>query len=140
MVSPPYAPFPLAWEQEGADISKILVVELPESESSTKQNMLWAYEQALRFDDCGAALFWGNDMSTLELRKLYLAAEAGGTWGIIFRSTSFINHSSPASLRIQLETLLPNECSSTTSNFSSPKFQGTILKGSDHSAGKQFSL
>lgn len=140
LVSPPYTPFSLAWEQAGADVSKILVIDLPGSDSSNRTNTLWAYEQALRFDDCGAALFWGDEMSTVELRKLYLAAEIGDTWGIVFRSTKFANYSSPASLRIQLDTLSPSKCHFTSNNLSTTKFKGTIIKGSSHSIGQQFLL
>ncbi len=140
LVSPPYTPFSLAWGQAGADVSKILVIDLPESDSSNRTNTLWAYEQALRFDDCGAALFWGDEMSTAELRKLYLAAEMGDTWGIVFRSTKFANYSSPASLRIRLDTLPPSKCHFTSNNLSSTKFKGTIIKGSSYSIGQQFLL
>jgi cell division inhibitor SulA len=140
LVSPPYTPFSLAWEQAGADVSKILVIDLPESDSRNRTNTLWAYEQALRFDGCGAALFWGDEMSTLELRKLYRATEIGNTWGIIFRSAKFANYSSPASLRIQLDTLPLSKCHLTSNNLSSIKFKGTIIKGSSYSMGQQFLL
>ncbi len=140
LVNPPYTLFPLAWEQEGADIAKILVVDLPESDSSIRKNTLWAYEQALRFDDCGAALFWANEMSNLELRKLHLAAEAGNTWAIIFRSLRFASHSSSASLRIQLETIPLSTLPSASQDTSVIKFKGVVLKGSGYSRGREFFL
>ena len=62
--------------------------------------VLWAFEQALRFVDCGAALGWLDAVPHVTLRRLQLACEAGETWGVVFRSAEFAVQASPASLRV----------------------------------------
>jgi hypothetical protein len=86
------------------DLARVLIVDLSEQPNALKEQTLWAYEQALRFPDCGAALLWIGDVSDLHLRRLQLAAEAGRTWGIVFRPERFGTCPSPAPLRLGLRT------------------------------------
>jgi hypothetical protein len=105
-VAPPHGPYPPALLGHGLDLSRVLVVDLPEDESRTRVQALWAYEQALRFGDCGAALLWLDALSNLRLRRLQIAAEAGSTWGLVFRPASRAAQPSPAPLRLEIEALV----------------------------------
>ena len=102
-VAPPHVPYSPALEQCGLDLTRMLVVDLPEDPASPQGQALWVYEQALRFPDCGAALLWLDDAANLRLRRLQLAAEAGGTWGLLFRPERYAAVPSPAPLRLSLQ-------------------------------------
>ncbi len=104
-VAPPHVPYSPALLGHGLDLTRVLVVDLPEDDVSARTQALWAYEQALRFGDCGAALLWLDALSNLRLRRLQIAAEAGSTWGLVFRPARRANQPSPAPLRLEIETL-----------------------------------
>ena len=104
-VAPPHVPYSPALLGHGLDLTRVLVVDLPEDDVSARTQALWAYEQALRFGDCGAALLWLDTLSNLRLRRLQIAAEAGSTWGLVFRPARRANQPSPAPLRLEIETL-----------------------------------
>ena len=102
-INPPHVPYAPALDAHGFDLARLLVVELPEQPGAVPDERLWAYEQALRFADCGAALAWFGDIPTLQLRRLQLAAEAGATWGLAFRPIQTAVRASPALLRVVLD-------------------------------------
>lgn len=104
-VAPPHVPYSPALLGHGLDLTRVLVVDLPEDDATTRTQALWAYEQALRFGDCGAALLWLDALSNLRLRRLQLAAEAGATWGLVFRPACRARQPSPAPLRLEIEAL-----------------------------------
>ena len=104
-VAPPYVPYSPALHSYGIDLTRVLVVDLPEDEASARTQTLWAYEQALRFDDCGAALLWQDRISNLRLRRLQSAAQTSSTWGLVFRPASCVSQPSPAPLRLEIEAL-----------------------------------
>ena len=104
-VAPPHVPYSPALLEHGLDLTRVLVVDLPDDAASARAQTLWAYEQALRFDDCGAALLWLDTLSNLRLRRLQIAAEAGSTWGLVFRPAHRASQPSPAPLRLEIETL-----------------------------------
>lgn len=104
-VAPPYVPYSPALHSYGLDLTRVLVVDLPEDEASARTQTLWAYEQALRFDDCGAALLWQDRISNLRLRRLQSAAQTSSTWGLVFRPASCVSQPSPAPLRLEIEAL-----------------------------------
>jgi len=101
-VSPPHIPYAPALQAMGVDLTRVLVVELPEGLRARDAQMLWAFEQALRFPDCGVALAWIGVVEHLKLRRLQLACEAGDTWGVVFRAHHLKAAPSPAALRISL--------------------------------------
>ena len=103
LVNPPHVPYSPALHDEGMDLSRMLIVDLPAASQPARTEILWAYEQALRFADCGAALLWLEDATPLHLRRLQLAAETGATWGVVFRPPRFAAQSSPALLRLRLD-------------------------------------
>ena len=104
-VAPPYVPYSPALHSYGLDLTRVLVVDLPEDEASARTQTLWAYEQALRFDDCGAALLWQDRISNLRLHRLQSAAQTSSTWGLVFRPASCVSQPSPAPLRLEIEAL-----------------------------------
>ncbi len=65
---------------------------------------LWAVEQTLRAGTCGAVLAWLTDADSTVMRRLQLAAEAGNSWGILFRPQRMAGQASPAALRLKLES------------------------------------
>ena len=118
-VAPPYQPYAPALQAAGIDLQHVMVVEVdapgdaraPEPRpplaeragSGTESGqLLWAFEQALRFPGCGAALLWPGHLEGLTLRRLQLACEAGGTLGVLFRAGEYAAQSSPAALRLML--------------------------------------
>jgi hypothetical protein len=103
LVNPPHIPYSPALLDEGVDLSRLLIVDLPTKVQSAETEILWAYEQALRFEDCAAALLWLDDAPSLHMRRLQLAAETGATWGVVFRPVRFSSQPSPAVLRLKLD-------------------------------------
>jgi len=115
-VAPPYQPYAPALQAAGIDLSRVMIVDLDAAEVSASAGLarcgaapqagdgqvLWAFEQALRFPGCGAGLLWPGALETLTLRRLQLACEAGGTLGVLFRPSEFAAQPSPAALRLLL--------------------------------------
>jgi hypothetical protein len=99
LIAPPYIPYAPALAGMGVDLSRVLLVH-PRSE----HDGLWAVEQALRSGTCGAVLAWPRTVDERSLRRLQLAAEEGGAWGVLFRSELAAAQPSPAALRLRLES------------------------------------
>ena len=83
-VNPPCIPYAPALVRHGLDLNSILIVR-PESESASgghgresSVDGLWAMEQALRSASCSCVLGWFAGLNDKSLRRLQLAAEAGG--------------------------------------------------------------
>ena len=101
-IAPPHLPYAPALAAAGIDLARILVVK-----TRTPQETLWATEQALAANACGAVLAWPAIKPTPrfpELRRLQLAVEGGRGIAAIFRPPEATRESSPAVLRIALET------------------------------------
>ncbi len=98
-VAPPHIPYAPALVAAGVDLSRVLLVH-----PKAQQDGLWAVEQSLRSGNCGAVLAWPVLDDTSVMRRLQLAAEAGDALGFLFRPQRFVKRSSPAALRIQLDT------------------------------------
>jgi hypothetical protein len=97
LIAPPYIPYAPAFAGLGIDLSRILVVHDREG-----RDKLWALEQALRSGTCSAVFAWLPYTDTGSLRRLQLAAEAGDTMGVVFRSQRALHDVSPAALRLKL--------------------------------------
>jgi hypothetical protein len=67
---------------------------------ATATEALWAAEQALSSGVCAAVLLWLKGTDDRWLRRLKLAAEAGGALGVLFRPERHRFESSPATLRL----------------------------------------
>ena len=94
-IAPPHEPYAPALAQQGIDLGRLLVVRPP---SATEA--LWAAEQALSSGVCAVVLLWLQGTDDRWLRRLKLAAEAGGALGVLFRPERHRFESSPASLRL----------------------------------------
>ncbi len=97
-IAPPHVPYAPALAAAQVDLSRVLLVH-----PRAAADGLWAVEQSLRAGTCGAVLAWPAAADTRALRRLQLAAEAGKSWGVLFRSgQSAAVKGSPAALRLQL--------------------------------------
>jgi hypothetical protein len=94
-IAPPHEPYAPALAQQGIELGRLLVVRPP---SATEA--LWAAEQALASGVCAAVFLWLKGTDDRWLRRLKLAAEAGGALGVLFRPERHRFESSPASLRL----------------------------------------
>lgn len=131
-ISPPHTPYSPALDKNGVNLARVLIIDLPEEEDSTEEQTLWAYEQALRFPNCGAALLWRRAVSDRRLRRLQIASEAGRTWGIVFRPRRFSAQTSPVPLRLELDA-----CQATESADSGHALNVKILKARGENHGAQ---
>ncbi len=96
-IAPPHEPYAPALAQQGIELKRLLIVR-----PSTATEALWAAEQALSSGVCAAVLLWLKGTDDRWLRRLKLAAEAGGSLGVLFRPERHRFESSPANLRIVL--------------------------------------
>ena len=96
-IAPPYLPYAPALVQQALPLKFILIVQ-----TRSRQESLWAAEQALRCAAFGAVLSWPADIADKNVRRLQLAAEAGGSLGILYRPTAAAREHSPAALRLRL--------------------------------------
>jgi hypothetical protein len=94
-IAPPHEPYAPALAQQGIDLTRLLVVR-----PASATEALWAAEQALSSGICAAVLLWLKGTDDRWLRRLKLAAEAGGALGVLFRPERHRFESSPASLRV----------------------------------------
>ena len=69
-IAPPYLPYAPALQAAGIDLSRLLVIR-----TRSPRETLWAFEQTLRSQTCGAVLAWPEKIAYAELRRLQLAAE-----------------------------------------------------------------
>lgn len=100
-IDPPYLPYAPALAQAGLALENCLVVR-----PASQEDALWAAEQALRSGACGALLLWperqNRKVDYAWLRRLQMAAEAGRSLAILFRSSAAMTHTTPAHLRVTL--------------------------------------
>ncbi|HEX7055279.1 MAG TPA: translesion DNA synthesis-associated protein ImuA [Burkholderiales bacterium] len=94
----PHLPYPPALAAAGLDLAQLVVVQ-----PRTRQEALWAAEQVLRAAAAPALLAWTPRVRYAELRRLAVAAEAGGGVAFLFRPPAAAREPSPASLRLVLE-------------------------------------
>ncbi|NNF65999.1 MAG: translesion DNA synthesis-associated protein ImuA [Gammaproteobacteria bacterium] len=97
-IAPPWVPYAPALAAAGIDLTRMLIVR-PEAE----EEIMWATEQSLRSGSCAAVLSWSACTNTASLRRLQLAANEGGTLGLLFRPATTMANASPAPLRLLLE-------------------------------------
>ena len=134
--NPPHIPYAPALRSCGVNLARFLVIDLKDTFFRTSEEMLWAYEEALHFKDCFAALLWLGDIKFSQLRRLQLAAEAGCTWGILFRPFHNVNQISPSSLRIRVSTHAVHEKDSRAAEYSDSGYEVTVVGGRGNHMGK----
>jgi protein ImuA len=96
-IAPPYLPYAPALVQRNLPLERMLIVQ-----TGGAQESLWAAEQALRCPAIGAVLSWPPEIADKNVRRLQLAAEAGGSLGILYRGAEAARQHSPAALRLRL--------------------------------------
>jgi hypothetical protein len=96
LVAPPYVPYAPALAAHGVMLSRLMLVR-----PATAEDGLWACEQALRSQACGAALAWLDRVHERALRRLQLAAENGEATMLLFRPAR-VAPVSPAALRLHV--------------------------------------
>ena len=104
LIDPPHLPYAPALAEAGIDLDLLAVVR-----PMTEEDALWAAEQALRSGAAGAVLIWARPVRGTDsaqryqrLRRLQIAAAAGGGLGVVFSATSAATLSTPAALRLSL--------------------------------------
>lgn len=97
-LDPPFIPFAPALAASGVELTRLLVVGGGEA--------AWAAEQGLRSGACSAVLIWGGRWGMATLRRLQLAAEAGGAAAFLFRGEDAASEHSPAVLRMRVRPAL----------------------------------
>jgi hypothetical protein len=108
-IAPPLDPYAPALAAHGVDLERVLVVRVPAGGSHANRSVtpepLWAFEQTLGSGASDVALAWAaRDPRTREIRRLQLAAERGRTLGVLFRPQRAVRQSSPAVLRMAVES------------------------------------
>lgn len=98
LVAPPHPLHAPAWAAAGVDLSRLVVVS-PASE----RDALWALEQALLSGAPKLVLGWAEHADARALRRLQVAAVAGGALALLFRPARCASEASPAPLRLALE-------------------------------------
>ena len=98
-IAPPHLPYAPALAAAGIDLARVVMIR-PEKSG----DILWAMEQALRSGSCSAVLAWPPFLTERAARRLQLAAEAGGGWGVYFSPATLVTAASPAALRLTLST------------------------------------
>jgi protein ImuA len=98
-IAPPHCPYAPALAAAGIDPAKLVIVH-----AGSEKEALWAAEQALRSNACGAVLAWPRRARYAELRRLQVAAEGGRGLALLFRPREAARESSPAALRIAVDT------------------------------------
>ncbi len=96
-IAPPYIPYAPALSAAGVDLSRLLMVY-----PKTRSDHLWAVEASLHSGACAMVLAWALYADSAHLRRLQLAAEAGGTGAVLFQRHSMPG--STAALRLRLES------------------------------------
>ena len=96
LIAPPYVPYAPALAAHGVQLSRLMLVRTTATEDS-----LWACEQTLRSQACGATLAWLDRVHERALRRLQLAAESGGASLLLFRPAR-ATPASPAALRLHV--------------------------------------
>lgn len=98
LIGAPHAPYPPALAQGGIRPERLLLVA-----AATRQDRLWAMEQALRSNGCAAVLAWFDAVDDRWLRRLKLAAERSRALAVLLRPLHACSAASPAVLRLMLE-------------------------------------
>jgi hypothetical protein len=97
LVAPPYIPYSQALAWHGVRLDRLVLLQ-PERPADA----LWAMEQTLASRTVALAVGWPLRAADRELRRLQVAAEAGGALAVLYRPLREAVHASPAALRLRL--------------------------------------
>lgn len=104
-----------------------LVVVRPTSQADFD----WTMNQALRSPAAAAVVCWPESLESRSLRRWQLAAEAGGSLGLLVRPTSAANQSSWSDLRLLVQA---------RPTAGSPRFQVELLRSRHGQSGRSVEL
>lgn len=93
-VSPPFEPYAPALCRNGLDLHRVLVVDTGGSDT----DLWWVIEKLLRHPSASLVMAWPERIKAVAVRRLQLAAEEGGTIGMLFHRQKM--DSTPAALCI----------------------------------------
>ena len=96
-IAPPHRPYAPALAMAGLDLARLHIVHCREPKDA-----LWAFDQALRAPECGAAFAWLPTHDERALRRLQVAAREGRTWGVLWRRPGQRGSATAAPLRLAL--------------------------------------
>ena len=97
-ISPPHLPYAPALAAAGLDLTRLVLFD-----ARTTHDALWAFEQALRAPECGAAFLWpAGPVDDRAARRLQVAAREGGSWGVLWRRPGQHGAVTAAPLRLAL--------------------------------------
>jgi hypothetical protein len=96
-IMPPHVPYAPALAAAGLDLARFVLVRCKNA-----ADQLWAYEQALRAPECGAAFAWLGPQHDRVLRRLAVAAREGHTWGVLWQRPGQQAVAAAAALRLAL--------------------------------------
>ena len=97
-IAPPWKPHAPALVSAGIALGRLALVRC-----NSPQEALWAFEQALRAPECGAAFAWLPERDERVLRRLAVAAREGRTWGVLWRRPGVRARAVSAALRLGLQ-------------------------------------
>lgn len=97
-VQPPHIPYAPALSQAGIALDQLLIIQ-----PHNQEDALWALQHVLRSGVYSQVLAWLDTHCMTSLRRLQLAAEAGGVRLFLFRPMAAKRQASPAALRLCLE-------------------------------------
>ena len=97
LIAPPCIPYAPALAARGIRLSRVIVAN-----TTSDKDTLWAAEQSLRAGNCPVVLAWPAAINEHGLRRLQLAAEEGGSFGVVFGESVRAALPSPAPLRLRL--------------------------------------
>lgn len=97
----PFQTYAPALQQAGLKLENCLFIR-----TNRLSDHLWACEELLRSSTCAAVLNWSGEarLNDRDLRRLQLAARDNQCWHVHFRAEGLRSHSSPAPLRINLQS------------------------------------
>ena len=98
-LAPPHLPYAPALAAAGVRLESLIVVR-----PRGRRDALWAAEQVLRAGACHALLAWLPSARYVDLRRLAVAAAASPGFAVLFRPAAAARESSPAVLRLALES------------------------------------
>ena len=98
-LAPPHLPYAPALAAAGVRLEFLTVIR-----PRGRRDALWAAEQVLRAGACHALLAWLPHARYPDLRRLAVAAAASPGFAVLFRPAEAARESSPAVLRLALES------------------------------------
>ncbi|MFW5693397.1 MAG: ImuA family protein [Thermoguttaceae bacterium] len=92
--------YPPAAAHVGLDLRRLVLVR-----ADTQADQFWAVDQSLRCREVAAVLAWPRRLDARTFRRWQLAAEEGGTLGLLLRPAAARSEPSWAEVRLAVESL-----------------------------------